>query len=406
VDLIHQAPYATAGLISAISSWEVDDPLVHYTRRDLEPALRYTPAGLSGNAVPPLTSSSSSAALGTNNQQTYKPWGGKNGTTPEIVRRYTVQDPLDLNPLANSWAYRVHQFQERSDLWEFPTNKFPNIGWLGRVHRGTPWQTIYLKSEVASAAEWLKPNGPGNSIDTHPTNDWRLVDVFTVAQHPNATRGRLSINQTNLAAWSAVFSGISVTKLDGDSQAYSLYPEVIQPASLDTNQVAAVAKIVDGINRVRDLRGGPRQFTRLSDILAVPELSTSSPFLVPPIVSTSANSDKHSEYSVLRDSDYERIPQQILSLLKVGEPRFVVYAYGQSLKPAPNSIVTSGPQFGLCQNYQITGEVAYRAVVRVEPERDEAGAPIWDPNHRDRFGNMDFHPPRAVIESFNVLPPE
>jgi len=26
----------------------------------------------------------------------------------------------------------------RSDDWEFPTNRLPNIGWLGRIHRGTP----------------------------------------------------------------------------------------------------------------------------------------------------------------------------------------------------------------------------------------------------------------------------
>ena len=38
----------------------------------------------------------------------------------------------------------------RSDDWDFPTNKFPNIGWLGRVHRGTPWQTIDMKSPVAN----------------------------------------------------------------------------------------------------------------------------------------------------------------------------------------------------------------------------------------------------------------
>ena len=34
----------------------------------------------------------------------------------------------------------------RSDDWDFPTYKFPSVGWLGRVHRGTPWQTVYLKS--------------------------------------------------------------------------------------------------------------------------------------------------------------------------------------------------------------------------------------------------------------------
>jgi hypothetical protein len=86
--------------------------------------------------------------------------------------------------------------------------------------------------------------------------------------------------------------------------------------------------------------------------------------------------------------DVERIPQQILGLLHGGEqpPRFVVYSYGQALKPAPRSFyMGGGPFFGLCTNYQITAEVATRAVVRVE------GAPTK---------------PRTVIESFSVLPPD
>ncbi len=32
-----------------------------------------------------------------------------------------------------------------------------------------------------------------------PTNDWRLLDFFTTAPNANATRGQLSVNQTNLA---------------------------------------------------------------------------------------------------------------------------------------------------------------------------------------------------------------
>jgi hypothetical protein len=67
-------------------------------------------------------------------------------------------------------------------------------------------------------------------------------------------------------------------------------------------------------------------------------------------------------------------------------PRFVVYSYGQALKPADRSIYTvSGPYFGLCTNYQVTAEVATRAVVRID------GAPAN---------------PHAVIESFHVLPPD
>ena len=33
-----------------------------------------------------------------------------------------------------------------SDNWDFPADKLPTVGWLGRVHRGTPWQTVYLKA--------------------------------------------------------------------------------------------------------------------------------------------------------------------------------------------------------------------------------------------------------------------
>ena len=41
----------------------------------------------------------------------------------------------------------------QSDDWDFPTYKFPTVGWLGRVHRGTPWQTVYLKSPDILAAD-------------------------------------------------------------------------------------------------------------------------------------------------------------------------------------------------------------------------------------------------------------
>ena len=132
----------------------------------------------------------------------------------------------------------------RSDDWDFPTNKFPNVGWLGRVHRGTPWQTRlpqvaqHRPPHLAEVdRQWpacdefgpdldrtsgaLRPRTyyrgiPSRSARTYdaffttPTNDWRMLDLFTAALNDNATRGQLSINQTNLAAWSAVLSGVVV----------------------------------------------------------------------------------------------------------------------------------------------------------------------------------------------------
>ena len=80
------------------------------------------------------------------------------------------------------------------------------------------------------------------------------------------------------------------------------------------------------------------------------------------------------------DFAYERIPQQIAGLLRLGQPRFVIYAYGQALKPEHIN-----PSTGVVDNYQITAEFATRTVLRVEgtPQR-----------------------PRTVVESFNILPPD
>src|SRR5205085_1379413 len=63
---------------------------------------------------------------------------------------------------------------------------------------------------------WARHVGAAYMPETLPTNDWRLADLITTALHPNATRGQLSVNQTNLAAWSAVLSGLGVTTLAYD----------------------------------------------------------------------------------------------------------------------------------------------------------------------------------------------
>ncbi len=93
---------------------------------------------------------------------------------------------------------------------------------------------------------------------------------------------------------------------------------------------------------------------------------------------------------------YEWLPQQTLSLLRVtSEPRYVIYSYGQTLKPAPNSVVTGGgtAYFGMVTNYQVVAETATRAVVRLTPVVT-TGAYGFQTNYT------------LKIEQFNVLPPE
>ena len=71
----------------------------------------------------------------------------------------------------------------------------------------------------------------------------------------------------------------------------------------------------------------------------------------------------------LDDFAVERIPQQVLSLLKADEPRVTIYSYGQSLRPAEGSLRTDPNPIrllNLCTNYQITGEFAAKRVIRFD----------------------------------------
>ena len=374
---IFYAPFEPTRTIYYDTSWAANDPLVHYTIGDLTDPLMATNR-LQLDIVPTTTSTMSTVA-GTSRR--YRPWNPFNqvpSSNDYETWNLALKDPLVNQP----------------DDWDFPANKYPNIGWLGRVHRGTPWQTVYLKAPAAVLGQWAQWSGHYQNITnfgqlstnllalytnrsplpqlnavapeallTHPTNDYYLVDVFGTAINDNAARGQMSINQTNLAAWSAVLSGVDLLQTKTNDI-------IVQPAgAYGTN--SPLAALVNGINNCRATNANG-SFYRLGDIFKVPELTVKSPFIL--------------NTNLANDTVYERIPQQILGLLKGGEqPRFVVYAYGQALKPANNSLVMSGPYQGLCTNYQIVAETAARAVVRI------TGAP---------------NNPKAAIESYTALPPE
>ena len=276
----------------------------------------------------------------------YMPWGGN----PKLSG--ADQNPYNL-------ALKDPLVRIRRTSWDFPTYKFPTVGWLGRVHRGTPWQTVYLKAtNILSAVNGINTwtNWTGNlnifdAINAAPDQDRLLFDVFTTAVNDNATRGQLSVNigapnfpgasgGPNLAAWSALFSGIIVpTNLVGG---YA----VIQPAGpAGTN--SALGQLVQGINNTRaNFAGGV--FKHVGDILAVPQLAEQSPFITPYLNSSLSNN--------FGDEIYEWLPQQTLSLLRVSSaPRYVIYSYGQTLRPAQNSVAYSSGFFGMITNYQVVG---------------------------------------------------
>ncbi|MFO1501832.1 MAG: hypothetical protein U1G07_26230, partial [Verrucomicrobiota bacterium] len=383
---VWQAPFTPSRRLYQKNSWEANDPLVHYMSEDLTDLVHIGTnlfaRPLQGTDQAIATFLRNDSFLGRVGER-YRPWGGNPNKDP--ASDVTAMDLRLKDPLVRS-----------SDNWSFPTNTFPNVGWMGQVHRGSPWQTIYLKSALNALPQqggaalpltnWYSWAG---NYASHPTNDWRLLDLFTVAASDSASRGLMGVNQTNEAAWSAVLSGVAVksntTAAAGASVVAQFTNLVVQP---NTPQLRS---IVAGIARTRSPGRTNVLFRHVGDILSVPELTVASPYL-----------NLAQAREGISDAAYESIPQQILGLLQTDEPRVVVYAFGQSLKPAERSLVTVGnvnpPIFNLCTNYQITGEFSAKAVLRFDELAPQATSPLYGAPMAQKM--------RAVVESYTVLQPE
>ncbi|HTR41446.1 MAG TPA: hypothetical protein VMH87_07495 [Pseudomonadales bacterium] len=424
-ELSMQAPYTPIRVSTQRFIYEANDPLVHYITSDLTDPNSSTNSRTTDN---PILSKLSSA------NDRYAPWGTLGQTGAQ----------MDQNQY--NMAYK-DSLVASADNWDFPTNMLPSIGWLGRVHRGTPWQTVYLKSTNILQLVQQIANGPLNYIGSNtwvhwtgnvnnyfdalnmaPIQDRLLFDLFTVTPNDDATRGRLSVNVgandpnnslAGLAAWSSVLSGVMVFSnnipyqtvgrtthyqnplanqtglINLPGQGYSAI--TIQPAGFNTAS-SPMAEIVQGINNARTnfvaIDGLHGVFEHVGDILAAPQLADQSPLLNTNNISFGG---AHTEIqNGISDEMYEWLPQQIMGLLTVNgtpqsPPRYVIYCYGQTLKPAPNGIVTSGTFFGLVTNYQVTAESASRAIIRV----DNTPTPA-NPNAT----------PHIVVEQYNPLPPD
>jgi len=538
-----QAPFSPTRTVVFNTSWEVNDPLVHHTTRDISDPFQSSTVELvrpNFPPAPPGTIYRLDFGLVTNGgvNRFYNPWGRGIDTTG--TRLANLPGYYNVAPAAYDQRIKDAGIIS-SDMWDFPQRKFANLGWIGRVHRGTPWQTFYLKSDIPNPTNWFYW---ARSTDTMPTNDWRLVDVFTTAINADATRGLLSVNQTNSLAWAAALGGTLVLSNSGAT----LVPITIAPASVQLTNIVgsltnglinakqripmwqptlnysagdmvayfngplgfvsyfrAVAGTIPtnqnpftqvsagnfanwttlaswnpaGIYNMGDLverlgtsfyalRSGPagppeavptdwesfpqRSFTKVGSILSTPELSVQSPYLnsgktwqvgvayasgarvywrgwyyqaLRPVPANVPPDPQYPYYDnralataswwplefpliarnagtvdALNDVAIERIPQQTLGLMYLEEhPRMVIYAYGQSLRPAERGVyVAGGPYSLMVTNYQITGESAVRALVRVE------GLPEPGLLPRLPAGAPPVVTPRIYIESLRQLP--
>jgi hypothetical protein len=512
-------------------SWQVNDPLVDGMSRDYTLVHPLVP-----NNVHPLQppyilyDGRTSNNLGYENY-VYRPWNvadTRNLPTPNTNTNYS-------RPWADSYDHISLKdpgiFSEQS--WMFPhkdAGGIKTLGWLGLVHRGTPWQSVYLKSKPANRLlirsidavsgvitadsvpffwqddrvklegnrplpsqplyrdgitgiggnirydysnpqqapytltlwdatftinklqDFLegythKPNDPASwlylistdawqrqtgTLDTLPTNDHRLVDIFSTPPSGNnqariaelkqeiarmkdigrrakftaegyaqyqaklaelekelatlqagggAQASLLSVNAKSPAAWAAVLSGVAVPKSKKKGITLHYFHRKHPGNCTETDCVRfgyrlapnqSMRDLVKSINEHRVLHGGDqdnKNFERVSDILSVPKLTISQPAYQAMIARREVDRAEAPERPdwwapyYPDELDYERIPQQILSLLRTDStPRFVAYVFSQTLKPARGSL----DEDGLCSNYAIDREAARRTVFRIE----------------------------------------
>jgi hypothetical protein len=309
------APYSPFRNIHLITLWQANDPLVHYTVGDLQNIRDLPQSVYLDDSTPPLPPT----PFGQPNRR-YEPWGG---APLSGSGRPTLYDLIVKDPVARQYA--------TSDDWDFPTNQLSSTNWLGRVHRGTPWQTIYLKAPGTTFTNWVPWTGnsqlvtnfgqlstslvPLNGVIydaflTQPTNDWRLAGMLASLLGTNDSLHCLSANQASLAAWLGALDGMVVlTNNEGPMPPDGLASLVM---SSNSPQAATIAAAI-----LTTRASQPNQsFQDPGDVLVTPELSVASPWL--------DTNNAAPYYASLTDEAYEAIPSQLLPLLRADSVGFAV----------------------------------------------------------------------------------
>jgi hypothetical protein len=205
---VFNAPFQPVRKIYLLTSWQANDPLVHYTVGDLTSLTR------TNLVLDNLPSPAPLAYLGHVNIR-YEPWGGNPNGGMYSATRYDLR-------FKDPWVLQ-------SDSWDFPSNLLSNLSWLGRVHRGTPWQTFYLKSASPDLSTWMvwtgneqlvtngsRPNGVSyDAFFTQPANDWRIASLLVSLLTTKDPRGLASVNQPNAFAWCGLLNGLTVLTNNG-----------------------------------------------------------------------------------------------------------------------------------------------------------------------------------------------
>ena len=288
-----QVPYTPTVTVYEYTSWQANDPLVHSLASDLNYS-GYDPDGSSVvqtgvHKLPTRVTLPLLPDLGVVNAR-YKPWS-------------KAQQPLtgvDSNPYNR--AYK-DPLVRQSDHWNFPNGQPLSPDWIGQVHRGSPWQTIFLKATnilnlttggITTWTNWTGNANRSDAINTAPVNDWHVASLIMDLFNTNNLASRFPVNNPDPVAWQGLLEGLT---------AYTNIPVALNAVLIASNSVPA-SVIASAIQSARATQPG-HCFSDIGDILAAPQLAEKSPFL------TGLNLTNR-----ISDEAYEVIPCQLLSLLR------------------------------------------------------------------------------------------
>ena len=198
----------------------------------------------------------------------------------------------------------------------------PTVGWLGQVHRGTPWQSVYLKAPdilkeiqinrgntnyigTNTWVQWTGDLDPFDAALSAPANDWRLAGLLAALFNTNDPTQLMSVNDGNTTDWLNVLGSITVQTNTTSFPNWFVVPQ-FESCVMSGNSTQALI-IANAMAQSKTIQPG-QTFNSLGDILATPELTVNSPWLN---TSTAAQGD----YGI-SDEAYEAIPAQLLPLLR------------------------------------------------------------------------------------------
>ncbi len=292
-NLVTTVPFTPTRKISQYLTWQANDPFVHFVRQDLESRRSFNGIRREQPNGPILPVPN----VGSLNDR-FEPWGGSRQSSinsPGGVPRYSAacKDPLVFS----------------AKDWDFENDGRLNFAWIGKVHRGTPWQTLYLKSAAVESDTWRTWLGgwdADSALRAEPVNDRPLLDALLRLLNTENPNRLLSINTSHTNGWRRVLNGLSVLTNSSSDAELDSFPPVVR---FETDTMRAgdtqAAAIAAAILQTRD----GKIWQDVSDVLATPELAENSPWL-------NLSSDTQLQQGI-SDEAYEKIASQLLPRLRM-----------------------------------------------------------------------------------------